>query len=155
MANDQGFTSVGAFIEVASALPTSQATAAGFSNVTDWKEVGGVDTIGEIKKVRATSSRTALKTGDEHVVGGAANYEPFTVDGAIVRGDEGQGLLDAHLDSGANISWRVTYGDGGTQMGVALITSGGNTPGDDPTAFAGMAYELKPSGNVVKTAPAP
>lgn len=153
MANEQGFTSVGAFIEVSSTLPTAQTTA-GFASITDWKEVGGVDTIGELRRVRNTSSRTDLKSGDEVVVAGSSQYEPFTIDGAIVRDDEGQEALEMHLDNGVNLSFRITAGDGGTSTGVALVTAGGQSSGEDPSAFAGMAYELKPSGAVVKANPA-
>lgn len=153
MANEEGFTSVGAFIEVSSTLPTAQTTA-GFAGITTWEEVGGVDTIGELRRTRNTSTRTPLKTGEEVVVAGSSAYEPFTVDGAIVRADPGQELLELHLDNGVNLSFRITYGDGGTACGVALVTAGGQAPGESSDAFAGMAYELKPSGAVVKANPA-
>lgn len=154
MANEEGFTSVGAFIEVSSTLPTAQTTG-GFAAITDWKEVGGVDTIGELKRTRAVSERTPLKTGEKVVVAGSSSYDPFTIDGALVRNDDGQETLETHLDNGVNLSFRITYGDGGTACGVALITSGGDKPGENADAFAGMAYELRPSGAVVKANPAP
>lgn len=145
MANEQGFTSVGTYIELSATLPVGNV----FTGVTDWVEVDGVDSIGEIKMSRNTSARTPLKTGTEVVVAGSASFDPFTIDGAIVRGDEGQELLETHLRSGVNLSFRINYPDGGKEMGVALVTSGGRSPGADASAFAGMAYELKPSGATV------
>jgi len=148
MADEQGFTSVGTYIEVASGLPTAN-TSTAFAALTGWTEVGGVDSIGEIKMTRNTSSRTPLKDGVEVVVAGSASFDAFTVDGAIVRGDEGQELLESSLRSGAKVSFCINYPDGGKEYGTSLVTSGGRAPGADASAFAGMAYELKPSGATV------
>lgn len=154
MAEENSFTSVGTFIQV---CPTKPATfdAAGFSAVgMTYSEVGGVDSISEIRMTRNTSTRTPLKTGVELVVAGTASFDEFTINGAIIRNDAGQEMLEAHLRSGVNLSFRINYPDGGKEYGYALVTGGGRTPGEDASAFAGMSYSLKPSGATVIVEPA-
>lgn len=149
MSEENSFTSVGTFIEVCSTLPATN-DVAGFTAVgMTWVEVGGVDTIGEIRMTRNVNSRTPLKTGVEINVGGSASFEPFTVDGAIIRDDPGQEMLETKLRANAKVSFCVNYPDGGKEYGTAMITGGGRSPGEDANAFAGMAYELKPSGATV------
>lgn len=154
MSEENGFTSVGTYIKVSATLPATY-DEAGFATITGsaWKEVGGTDTIGELKMTRNTSTRTPLKTGVEVVVAGSASFDPFTIDGAIIRGDVGQDLLEAHLRSGVKLSFCVVYPDEGEEFGTGIVTSGGRAPGADASSFAGMSYEIKPSGATVIVEP--
>lgn len=148
--NPDGFTSVGTYIKVSAILPATY-DAVGFAAIAagSWKEVGGVDTIGEIKMSRNTNSRKPLKSGVEVVVPGSASFDAFTIDGAIVRTDEGQALLETTLRTAAKLAFCIVYPDGGEEFGSGIVTSGGRAPGKSADDFAGMSYEIKPSGSTV------
>ena len=149
MSEENSFTSVGTFLTLSATLPTDSTAAAFATAFASPIEVGGVDTIGEIRMTRNINSRTPLKTGVEVNSAGGAVVEPIAVDGAIIRGDEGQEMLESHLRSAAKLAFCVNYPDGGKEYGVAIVTAGGRSPGEDANAFAGMSYELKPSGATV------
>lgn len=153
MAEENAFTSVGTFISVCSTLPTTN-DAAGYAAVgMTWVEVGGVDSIGELTMTRNTSTRTPLKDGMERVVAGGASFNAFPIDGALIRNDAGQEMLDTKLRSGASLSFKVTYPDGGIEYGQGIVTNGGRSPGESADAFTGMSYEIKPSGATVIVEP--
>lgn len=149
--NPDGFTGVGTYAEISNTVPTAL-TAEGFASVSDWKEVGGTDDISEISSTRNLNTRTPLKTGVEVVSAGSLSYDPFTINGALIRGDEGLAALEAAHRSGALVSFAIRYGDGGSEYGRGIVTKAGRTPGD-ANSFVGGSYEIKPSGSTIIVEP--
>jgi hypothetical protein len=147
MANENGFTGAGTFIEVSSVAPTAQ-TAIAYAAVTGYTEVGGVDDIGEIGATTQTNSRIPLKSGVEVVVAGSTSYDAFAINGALVRGDEGQELLEAQRRARALVTFCINYADGGKEYGQGIVTKSSRAPGD-ANSFTGAMFEIKPSGETV------
>lgn len=143
MPTTSAFTSVGTTLAIAAAAPATP-DAAGFGALT-WKEIGELDSIGDIVVSNEIQSRVPLKTGVTTKTKGATTFEPFTVQGAWASGDVGQSELKNARESTTAYSYKISFADGSKEYGRALVTSRGKNVGDS-NAFTGFSATFEPTG---------